>query len=166
MGCFTSEIAAGAEGECSDLLGGYSVSAFSKLRQSLPVQKGGHCHLFWGHPGSHGGVGWGDMCLFGLAQQEFMEHLLWADWQEVGGSTTALELQKGHSCPPISAIRSRRKGWGDDSVSQELAMHAENLSSDSQYPRGKLDMVVCSSNPSPSGTETGGFRGSLGSSLA
>lgn len=99
------------------------------------------------------------MCLFGLAQQEFMEHLLWADWQEGG-------TPKGHSCPPISAIRSRRKGWGDDSVSQEFAMHTENLSLDSQYPCGKLDMVVCSSNPSPSGTETGGSRGSLASSLA
>lgn len=40
------------------------------------------------------------MCLFGLAQQEFMEHQLWADWQEGGGSTTTLELQKGTAAHP------------------------------------------------------------------
>lgn len=104
-------------------------------------------------------------CLFGLAQQEFMEHLLWADWQEGGGSITTLELQKGTAAPPISAIRSRQKGWRDGSVSQGLAIHAENLSSDSQYPREKLDVVVRRPNPSPSGTETGGSRDSLANSL-
>lgn len=39
-------------------------------------------------------------CLFGLAQQVFMEPLLWADWQEGGGSITPLEIQKGTAAHP------------------------------------------------------------------
>lgn len=81
------------------------------------MQKGGHCHLFWGHSGSHGGVGRHVLvvaqfrCLFGLAQQEFMEHLLWADWQEGGGSITTLELQKGTAAhPSVPSEADRRAG--------------------------------------------------------
>lgn len=55
--------------------------------------------------------GWGDMCVFGLAQQEFMEHLLWADWQEGGGSTTTLELQKGTAAYP-SVPQKQTEGLG------------------------------------------------------
>lgn len=62
-------------------------------------------------------------CLFGLVQQELIEYLLRADWQEGGGTVTTLGLKKDAAAHP--SVPSKADGQaGEPAVSQVLATQA------------------------------------------